>query len=113
MGDDFLGTFEQLILLALLRLGEDAYGMTVRREIEERAGRSTSLGAVYATLDRLEAKGYVSSRPGEGTEQRRGRARRFFKVEPSGLEALRQTLRAVERMREGIEGAGKPLGAIP
>ena len=62
--DDLLGTFEQLVLLALLRLGEDAYGMTVRREIEEHAGRSASLGAVYATLDRLEAKGYVSSRYG-------------------------------------------------
>ena len=96
--DDLLGTFEQLVLLALLRLGEDAYGMTVRREIEDRAGRPTSLGAVYATLDRLEAKGYVSSRSGEPTSERRGRAKRFFKVEPPGMEALRHTTRVIERM---------------
>lgn len=109
--DDLLGTFEQLVLLALLRLGEDAYGMTVRREIEEQAGRPTSLGAVYATLDRLEAKGYVSSRTGDPTAERRGRAKRFFKVEPPGLLALRHTLRAIERMREGLEGGGQPIGA--
>ncbi len=109
--DDLLGTFEQLVLLALLRLGEDAYGMTVRREIEERTGRSASLGAVYSTLDRLEAKGYVSSRSGDPTMERRGRAKRFFKVEPPGLEALRHTLQVIERMREGLGGTGQPIGA--
>src|SRR4051794_36696300 len=110
--DDLLGTFEQLVLLALLRLGEDAYGMTVRREIEGRARRAASLGAVYATLDRLEAKGYVSSRPGDATPQRRGRARRFFRVEPPGHAALRHTLVTLERMREGLEADGRPIGAI-
>ncbi len=110
--DDLLGTFEQLVLLALLRLGADAYGMTVRREIEQHAGRSASLGAVYATLDRLEAKGYVSSRTGGPTSERRGRAKRFFQVEPPGLEALRHTIRVIQRMREGLEGGGQPIGAI-
>ncbi|MDR3633589.1 MAG: PadR family transcriptional regulator [Isosphaeraceae bacterium] len=110
--DDLLGTFEQLTLLALLRLGDDAYGMLVRREIEERTGRSTSLGAVYATLDRLETKGYVSSRSEAGGAERGGRAKRFFRVEPPGLRALQQTARAVERMREGLEADGRPLGAI-
>lgn len=110
--DDLLGTFEQLVLLALLHLGDDAYGMTVRREIEERAGRPTSLGAVYATLDRLEAKGYVTSRTGEPAPERRGRARRFFRVEPPGHMALRHTLLTLERMREGLGADGRPIGAI-
>jgi PadR family transcriptional regulator, regulatory protein PadR len=110
--DDLLGTFEQLVLLALLRLGEDANGMTVRREIEARAGRAASPGAVYATLDRLEAKGYVSARTGEPAPQRRGRARRFFRVEPPGHAALRHTLGILERMREGLEADGRPIGAF-
>jgi DNA-binding PadR family transcriptional regulator len=86
--------------------------MLVRREIEERTGRSTSLGAVYATLDRLEAKGYVSSRTSPGGAERGGRAKRFFKVDPPGSKALQQTVRAVERMRDGLESGGRPIGAI-
>ena len=89
-------------MLALLRLGDGAYGMLVRREIEDRTGREVSLGAIYATLDRLESKGLVSSQLGRADRQRRGRAKRFFSVEPSGLAALRRALWAVDRMRSGI-----------
>ena len=99
-----LGDFEQLVILALLRIGEGAYGMIVRREIEERTGRDVSLGAIYATLDRLEAKGLVRSTLGQPGEARRGRAKRFFSVEAAGHEALRRALRALDRMRDGIGG---------
>lgn len=97
-----LGDFEQLVVLALIRIGDGAYGMLVRREIEERTGREVSLGAIYATLDRLEAKGMVSSVLGGSGHERRGRAKRFFSVEEAGLAALRRTLAAIDRMRSGI-----------
>jgi DNA-binding PadR family transcriptional regulator len=98
---DRLGVFEQLILLALVRLGADAYGMTIRREIEGRTGQTTSLGAVYITLDRLERKGYISSHSGPPTAERQGRARRYFRVEPPGEHSLTHALDAVDRMRDG------------
>src|SRR5688572_33434410 len=81
---EILGPLEQIILLALMRLKSEAYGMTVRREIEERTGREISIGAVYATLERLEAKGYVSSFTGEPTAERGGRAKRHFEIEAAG-----------------------------
>jgi PadR family transcriptional regulator, regulatory protein PadR len=102
---DRLGVFEQLILLALVRLGVNAYGMTIRQEIETRTGHSTSLGAVYVTLDRLERKGYVSSHAGLSAPERQGRARRFFRIEPPGARALTQVLDAVDRMRAGVPRA--------
>jgi PadR family transcriptional regulator, regulatory protein PadR len=95
---DLLGAFEQLVLVALIRLGDDAYGMTVRREIEERTGRPTSLGAVYATLDRLESKGYVTSYGAPATPERRGRARRFFRIASSACRALEETRCAFDLM---------------
>lgn len=104
--DKHLGQFEQLILLALLRLGDTAYGMMVRREIEGRADRSVSLGAVYATLDRLERKGYVRSHAGPAAPERGGRARRFFAVTGSGRRQLDQVLRASDRMRKGLGDLG-------
>lgn len=104
MVDDFLGSFEQFVLLALMRLQENAYGMTARREIEERTGRSVSLGAVYATLERMEKKGYIKSREADPTVERDGRAKRFYRVEPSGLAALQRSLKALERMRTGLTG---------
>lgn len=103
---DYLGEFEQLVLLALLRLGKGAYGMAVRREIAERTGRDVAIGAVYATLDRLEAKGLVTSAEAEGAAERGGRARRFFSVTGEGLRALRQSQEALARMSDGL-----PLGA--
>ncbi len=98
---DRLGEFEQMVLLAILRLRENAYGMTIRREIEERAGRPTSIGAVYLTLDRMEQKGFIQSNLGEATPERGGRAKRFFNVNPSGREVLDQSLLAVQRMAQG------------
>jgi PadR family transcriptional regulator PadR len=101
---DWLGEFEQLVLLAVLRLGGDrAYGMQVQLEIESHTGRSCSLGALYTTLDRLEQKGFVSSNLGAPTPERGGRAKRFFKVEAAGAAALRQSYSAVRRMVQGIE----------
>ena len=83
-----MGEFERATLLAVARLGDDAYGMTIRGELENRLQRSVSIGAVYTTLDRMEEKGYVSSWLGESTPQRGGRAKKFFKVEAPGVQAL-------------------------
>lgn len=105
------GDFEQLVLLSVLRLGEHAYGMTVRKEIEEQAGRSVSLGAVYRTLQRLEDKGWVRSRLAHGGDERNRRAKRFFSLETAGEEALRAALDAVDRMRDGVTGFA--YGEVP
>jgi DNA-binding PadR family transcriptional regulator len=99
---DHLGEFELLVLLAILRLKADAYGMRIRREIEDRAGRSTSIGALYLTLERLEQKGFVHSEVGESTQERGGRAKRFFSVNPSGKEMLRESISAVQNMSRGL-----------
>ena len=100
---DYLGEFEQIILLGLLRLGDNAYGMIVRREILNRTGREVSIGAVYATLERLEQKGYVSSHQGEPTDERGGRAKRFFKIEAAGQKALQESQRVVSAMTSGLK----------
>ena len=101
---DLLGSLEQVVLLALLRLGANAYGMTVRREIEERTGRGISIGAVYTTLERLESKGFVTSHFGEPTAERGGRAKRHFRIEPSGEEALRASQEVIRKMSSGLAG---------
>ena len=101
--DSWLGEFELLVLMAVLRLGDNAYGMRVRQEIESRTGRIASLGAVYTTLDRMEAKGYVSSSVGGATPERGGRAKRFFRLEAAGASALAQTTRAVRSMATGLD----------
>src|ERR1700686_5505874 len=92
---EYLGEVEQLALLAILRLGKGAYGMKIRREIEERAERPTSIGALYLTLERLEQKKLIQSDLGEATPERGGRAKRFFTVNPSGREMLDKSLTAV------------------
>jgi PadR family transcriptional regulator PadR len=97
-----LGEFEQHVLAAILRLRDNAYGVTIRREIAERTGRDAAIGAVYATLDRLERKGFVSSRAGEPTRERGGRAKRYFKIEGPGTKALNESYRMSDRMREGL-----------
>ena len=102
-GRDYLGEFEHMILLALLRLGDRAYGVTVRQEIQLRTDREVSIGAVYATLDRLEAKGYVKSRRGDPTPERGGRSKRFFRVTAKGVAALNRTQRALRGMTEGLD----------
>src|SRR5216684_1099147 len=100
---ELLGSLEHIILLALVRLDGNAHGMIVRREIEERTGRNVSIGAVYATLERLEAKGYVASFAGEPTPERGGRAKRFFRIQAGGRDALRRSQQAISKMMEGLE----------
>jgi PadR family transcriptional regulator len=96
-----LGHFEELVLLALVRLGENAYGVAIRREILARTGRDVSVGAVYTALERLQRKGYVSSRLGEATPERGGRAKRYFRIEAPGIAALDATRIAIDRMVKG------------
>jgi PadR family transcriptional regulator len=99
----YLGEFEHVVLLALLRLEDRAYGVTVRQEIQARTNRDASIGAVYATLDRLQAKGYVKSFRGEPTAERGGRSKRFFRITASGVTAVNRTQQALQRMTEGLE----------
>src|ERR1700685_4677785 len=99
---DYLGEFEHIIVLALLRLADQAYGVTVRQEIELRTDREVSIGAVYATLDRLERKGYVASHRGDPTPERGGRSKRFVRVTAMGARAVSRTHRALESMTEGL-----------
>lgn len=97
-----LGEFEQMVLLALVRLGPDAYGATIRREIETRTGRELSISAVYITLGRLETKGLVRSRIGEPTPQRGGRRRKHVVLLPAGRRAVVQACRSFQVMVEGL-----------
>ena len=99
---DYLGEFEHLIVLALLRLQDRAYGVTVRQEIELRTHRDVSIGAVYATLDRLQTKGYVTSQLGDPTPERGGRSKRFFRVTAQGLAVVSRTHSALQSMTEGL-----------
>jgi DNA-binding PadR family transcriptional regulator len=102
-GRDYLGEFEHIIVLALLRLADRAYGVTVRQEIEFRTNREVSIGAVYATLDRLERKGYVKSQLGDPTPERGGRSKRFFRVTAKGVAAVNRTQRVLQSMAEGLD----------
>jgi PadR family transcriptional regulator len=97
-----LGDFEQLILFALVRLGPDAYGVTIRGEIEARAGRTISPGALYTALDRLEKRGLVSSRLGEPTPQRGGKRKRLYAVQPAGERALARVYESIRLMASGM-----------
>ncbi len=98
----FLGEFEQIVLLAVLHLGDGAYGVAIRREIESRAGRPVSIGAAYATLDRLVTKGYLRAREETGGSERGGRARRFFTITAAGMTALEEARELQTRMWAGI-----------
>ena len=104
---DFLGEFEHIVILALLRLADRAYGVTIRQEIETRIGREVSIGAVYATLDRLEDKGYVTSFLGEPTPERGGRSKRFCRVTAKGLAAVNRTHTAFLKMADGLPLAAR------
>lgn len=99
-----LGEFEQLLLFALLHLGEDAHGAAIRRTILERTGRESSPGAIYTALDRLEEQGLVTSRLGDATPRRGGRRRRHYDIEPAGQLALAEAWETVRSMAEGVEG---------
>jgi DNA-binding PadR family transcriptional regulator len=100
---DLLGEFEQIVLLAILRLGDQAYGVPIRREIEGRTRRSISIGALYSTLERLEAKSFVSSSFSDPRPERGGRARRYFRVQPRGIKALERTREALVMMWDGVD----------
>ena len=99
-----IGELETLILLAVLRIGEQAYGVSVRDELEVRTGRRLTRGAIYTALRRLEQKGFVQGELGEPTPTRGGRARRFLTVTPAGLEEVRLVTRDLDLMRSGLEG---------
>jgi PadR family transcriptional regulator PadR len=98
----FLGGFELLVLLALIRLGDDAYGVPISETIEEHSAREVSLGSVYITLGRLEQKGLVSSTLGEPTAERGGRAKTYFHVTATGLRAVRQARLTLMRLWQGV-----------
>lgn len=98
MPRELLTDFELMILLATLRVVDDAYGVPIAREIERTGGRSVALAAVYTALDRLERNGMVTSSMGESTPERGGRAKRLFEVTPQGTRAIKQTQRALVAM---------------
>jgi len=103
MGRESLGEFEQLVLLAILRLGSGAYGVPIVEEIKARTGRSVSRAAVYIALRRLQGKGLVSSRMADPTPERGGRGKRYFRIEQAGLQMVRESRRALVSMWEDLE----------
>ena len=102
-GGGYPGEFELLVLLAVLQAGDDAYAVSVRKEIERRTGRDVSRGAVYVTLDRLEKKGYLRTWLGDPTPERGGKAKRFYAVKRAGIAAIKASERALRAMREGLD----------
>ena len=102
MGRELLGELEQLALLATLRLGDDAYGTSIREEIEEHTHKSIAIGSLYKTLDRLAEKGLVQAIMGASTPERGGRAKRFFSLTPLGKAALGESVRAINAMSAGL-----------
>jgi DNA-binding PadR family transcriptional regulator len=105
----YLGGLELTVMLALLRLGEDAYGVPIAQEIERQTGREVALGSVYAALERLEGKGFLSARLGEPTTARGGRAKRYFRITSPGLREARETRYALMNLWRGVrELQGEP-----
>jgi DNA-binding PadR family transcriptional regulator len=98
-----IGQLETLILLAVLQLGGEAYGVSVRDEIADRTGRRLTRGAIYTALRRLEDKGLLAGELGESTPERGGRAKRFLSVTDAGLAELRSATRSLDRMRTGLD----------
>jgi PadR family transcriptional regulator, regulatory protein PadR len=95
MSRRLLTDFEIMILLAIMRIGDEAYGVPIAREIETHTGRAVQLPAIYAALDRLERQGLAESRLGEATAQRGGRAKKYFSLTPAGLGSVRDTRKAL------------------
>ena len=108
MGHTYLGEFEQIVLLAAWRLGDEAYGMRIRQEIETRLDRPVTIGAIYVTLERLAGKGCLRARTGEPTAVRGGRAKRFYAITPTGIAALEDARRQLHRMWQGLR---RPTGS--
>lgn len=106
----YLGNFDLIVLLAVIRLGGKAYGVPIAREIASQGGREVSLGGIYATLERLDANGLVSSEMGESTPERGGRAKKYFRVTPKGLKEMRATQRALKKLWQGLpQLEGEPV----
>ena len=103
MPDVYLGEFEQIVLLAILRLGDNAYAIPVRGEILDHTGRTVARGALYTALERLEAKGCLRSRMSEPLPERGGRSRRYYTVTAAGLSALRASRQALLSLWDGVE----------
>ena len=103
MGERKLGEFEQLVLLGILHLGDEAYGVPIVQEIQQRTGQVSSRTAVYVALTRLEKRGLVSSRMGDPTPERGGKARRYFRVEPAAIDQLRASRAALLNMWDGLD----------
>jgi PadR family transcriptional regulator, regulatory protein PadR len=108
-----LGEFEYLLLTAAARLGEDAYGAAMRHEIEEATGRGCSIGALYTTLDRLEAKGFVTTWMGEPTPQRGGRPKRMVRVTAKGIQAATAFYNAVMHVSRGVSWEASRVAVVP
>lgn len=102
MASESLGEFEQVILLAIVHLGDEAYGTAIRREIEERTGREIAVGALYTALERLERKGFVASTMSDPLPQRGGRSRRNFRLQPQGAAALKRSRDLLAKMWDGL-----------
>ena len=100
---DILGAFEQAVLLAVLRLREEAYGRAILKEVQKRLERDVAAGAVHATLERLVRKGLLSSRLGSGTPIRAGRARRYYRLMPAGVRALNDAREVVDDIWRGLK----------
>lgn len=98
----YLGEFELMLLLAVIHLGDEAYGVPISRELEKQRGRDVSVGSVYAALERLEVKGLVASSLGDPTPERGGKAKRFFRITKEGLRQVRETRRVLTRMWQAI-----------
>jgi PadR family transcriptional regulator PadR len=98
-----LGEFEQVVLLSILRLGDEAYAVSIRDEILRCTGRDVSRGSVYITLDRLETKGYLKSRLADPTPERGGRSKRYYALRPRAVEALKDSRRALVALWRGLE----------
>jgi PadR family transcriptional regulator, regulatory protein PadR len=100
--NDSLSNFELMVILALIRLGDSAYGVPIAEEIEKHRGKDVSIGSVYAALERLEGKGFVTSELGESTPERGGRAKRYFKVTGKGLKEVKETQQALLKLWKGL-----------
>ena len=99
---DYLGQFELMVLLALMRLGDDAYGVTIAEELEQQTGREVVIASVYATLERLQDRGLVSSSLGDATPERGGRAKRYFRISRAGLGEVRDARRSLISLWRGL-----------
>ena len=98
----YLGQFELMVLLALMRLGDDAYGVTIADELEQQTGREVVVASVYATLERLQERGLVSSSLGDATPERGGRAKRYFRITGAGLSEVRDARRSLLSLWKGL-----------